>query len=143
MRRCRPTFLGGAAKSLSRALESTVTGDSSTAAFNITILSHLVGTPSEPDLSGHVLMLEEVSEHMYRIDRDLLHITSAPGIRKVAGIRLGRCSAVPDNDPAFGQNDEDVMRHWCAVSGIAYLGRADIGHDVDNKIVPFGRLAAF
>jgi len=25
------------------------------------------------------------------------------------------------------------------VSGILYLGRADIGHDIDNKIVPFGR----
>jgi hypothetical protein len=32
-----------------------------------------------------------------------------------------------------------VVRHWCDVSGIPYLGRADIGHDIDNKIVPFGR----
>ncbi len=33
-----------------------------------------------------------------------------------------------------------MVRHWCAVSGIAYLGRADIGHDIENKVVPFGRL---
>jgi muramoyltetrapeptide carboxypeptidase len=85
-------------------------------------------------------MLEEVSEHMYRIDRALLHITSSPNIRRVAGIRLGRCSAIPPNEPDFGQSEEDVAKHWCTVAGIRYLGRADIGHDIDNKIVPFGRL---
>jgi len=122
------------------ALEPTVPSGSLTAAFNITVLSHLIGTPWQPDLSGHVLMLEEVSEHMYRIDRALWHITSNPAIRRVAGIRLGRCSAIPPNEPDFGQTAEQVVRHWCGISGIPYLGLADIGHDIDNKVVPFGRL---
>jgi muramoyltetrapeptide carboxypeptidase len=123
-------------------LESSVSPATPAAAFNITILSHLIGTPHEPDLAGHVLMLEEVSEYMYRIDRALLHITSHPPIRRVAGIRLGRCSAIPPNDPDFGQTEEQIARHWCDVSGIPYLGRADIGHDVDNKVVPFGNTRA-
>jgi muramoyltetrapeptide carboxypeptidase len=75
---------------------------------------------------------------MYRIDRALFHVTSNPGIRRVEGIRLGRISDIPPNDPDFGQSEEDVTRHWCAVAGIPYLGRADIGHDSDNKVVPFG-----
>jgi len=112
--------------------------DGPVAAFNITILSQLLGTPWQPDLTGHVLMLEEVSEHMYRIDRHLFHITSNPGIRRVAGLRLGRCNAVPENDPDFGRGEEEVARDWCARAGIAWLGRADIGHDADNKVVPFG-----
>lgn len=120
------------------ALEPAVTPGRATAAFNITILSHLIGTPFLPDLSGHVLMLEEVSEHMYRIDRALGQITSAPALRRIAGLMLGRCSGIPANDPDFGQNEEEVARHWCARSGISYLGRADIGHDADNKVVPFG-----
>jgi muramoyltetrapeptide carboxypeptidase len=122
------------------ALEPHVSREAPNAAFNITILAHLLGTPFEPDLSGHVVMLEEVSEHMYRIDRALLQVTSSPMMRRAKGLRLGRCSAIPANDPEFGQTEEEVIRHWCAVSGIPYLGRADIGHDVDNKIVPFGRL---
>jgi len=109
------------------------------AAFNLTILSCIIGTALQPDLSGHVLMLEEVCEYMYAIDRAFFHITSNPLIRKVAGIRLGRCSAIPENDPPFGENEEQIAKHWCSVSGIPYLGRADIGHDVANKIVPFGR----
>lgn len=122
------------------ALEPSVeVGGPPVAAFNITILSQLLGTPLEPDLTGHVLMLEEVSEHMYRIDRALFHITSNPAIRRVAGIRLGRCSLIPENDPDFGQTEEEVARFWCARSGVPYLGRADIGHDAANRVVPFGR----
>ena len=121
------------------ALEPTARGGNKTAAFNMTILSHLLGTPLQPDLDGHVLMLEEVSEAMYRIDRSLFHITGNPGIRRVAGIMLGRCSDITPNDPDFAMSEEEVARYWCARSGIAWLGRADIGHDAGNKVVPFGR----
>jgi muramoyltetrapeptide carboxypeptidase len=125
----------------SETLEPTVGGLNKTAAFNITILSQLLGTPLQPDLDGHVLMLEEVSEAMYRIDRSLFHITSTPGIRRVAGIKLGRCSDITANEPDFGMNEEEVARYWCDRSGIPWLGRADIGHDANNKIVPFGSVA--
>ena len=119
-------------------LEASVSVETRVAAFNMTVLSHLLGTPLQPDLAGHVLMLEEVAEHMYRIDRLLFHITSNPEIRRVSGIMLGRCNAIPANDPDFGQTEEEAVRHWCAISGIPYLGRADIGHDGGNKIVPLG-----
>jgi muramoyltetrapeptide carboxypeptidase len=121
-------------------LEPSVVGSGKVAAFNLMTFSQLIGTPFQPDLAGHVLMLEEVSEYMYRIDRSLFHVTSNPAVRRVAGIRLGRCSAVPDNDPNFGQDEVEVVQHWCGKAGIPYLGRADIGHDAGNKIVPFGGL---
>jgi muramoyltetrapeptide carboxypeptidase len=119
-------------------IESSAAIGTPCAAFNLTILSSLIGTPWQPDLAGHVLMLEDISEHMYRIDRTLFHVTSNSGIRKIAGIKLGRVSDVLPNDPEFGKTEEDIVQHWCRISGIPYLGRADIGHDVDNKIVPFG-----
>ncbi len=108
-------------------------------AFNLTILNELTGTSLEPDLSGHVLMLEEVSEAAYRIDRMMFHLTSQASIRRVAGIRLGRVSDVTPNDPDFGQTPEEIFRYWCLRSGIPFLGSADIGHDAANKVVPFGR----
>jgi len=123
-------------------LEPSVDAAMPSVAFNIKIVSSMIGTDLLPDLSGHLLMLEETSEYMYAIDRMMFQITAHPPLRKLAGIRMGRCSAVPDNDPPFGQNEEDVVKHWCALSGIPYLGRADIGHDAANKVVPFGRLPA-
>jgi muramoyltetrapeptide carboxypeptidase len=123
-----------------KSLEPSTSTATPSVAFNMIILSCLIGTDLLPDLSGHVLMLEETSEYMYSIDRMMFHITAHPPLRKLAGIRLGRCSAIPDNDPPFGENEEDIVKHWCDISGIAYLGRADIGHDIANKVVPFGRL---
>lgn len=120
-------------------LEPSVNEGKPLAAFNLTILSHLIGTPFEPNLSDHVVLLEDISEPMYAVDRALFHVTSSPNIRKIAGLKLGRVSDVPPNEPDFAQTEEQVMRHWCTLSGIPYLGRADIGHDAGNKIVPFGR----
>jgi muramoyltetrapeptide carboxypeptidase len=114
------------------------TSQSPCVAFNMTVLSHLIGTPLEPDLSGHILMLEDVDEYHYRLDRMLFHITSHPPFAALKGIMLGRCDPVPENDRPFGQDEEQIARHWCARSGIPYLGRADIGHDVRNAVVPFG-----
>jgi len=107
-------------------------------AFNLTILDQLVGTAIEPDLTGHVVMIEEVSEALYRIDRMMFHLTGQASIRRIAGFRLGRVSDVTPNEPEFGLTPEEIVRYWCLRSDIPYLGAADIGHDAANKIVPFG-----
>lgn len=111
-------------------------GPAPAAAFNLMTLAMLCGTRLMPDLAGHVVMVEEVAEHLYAIDRLFFHVTEH--LPEVAGLRLGRISEVPENDRPFGLDEEDIARFWCERAGIAYLGRADIGHDANNKIVPFG-----
>ncbi len=106
-------------------------------AFNLTVLSNLLGTPAEPNFSGAVLMVEDIDEHHYRIDRTMFHVTSSENIRRCAGIRLGRISKIPPNDPPFEHTDSEIVAYWCARAGIPFLGAADIGHDDGNKIVPF------
>ena len=106
------------------------------AAFNLMTLAMLVGTELMPDLTGHVVMVEEVGEYLYAIDRLFFHL--APHLRGIAGLRLGRVSQVPTNDRPFGMNAEEIARHWCGQAGVPFLGQADIGHDAANRIVPFG-----
>lgn len=106
-------------------------------AFNLTVLTMLLGTPLEPDLTGRDLLIEEVSEHHYEIDRLMFHLVASDNVRRVRQIRLGRVSDVPVNDPPFGQEEEAIVRQWCARAGIAFGGRADIGHDALNRVVPF------
>lgn len=137
---------GGEAAVL-RALDWLVTGneahvepaarDHQAMAFNMTVLGTILGTPLEPDFSGSILMLEDVDEMHYRLDRTLFGITAHPAVQRCAGLMLGRCAPIPENDRPFGMDEEAIARHWCSTSGIAWLGRADIGHDAANKIVPF------
>ena len=119
-------------------LEPSLDGATPVAAFNLMMLSMILGTPVMPDLAGHVVMVEEVAEYDYAVDRLLFHVTAGLAAMKVAGLRLGRISQVPENDRPFGVNHEEMARHWCARAGLSYRGRADIGHDADNRIVPFG-----
>ncbi len=108
------------------------------AAFNLMTLSMMVGTPLLPNLHGHILMVEEVSEYLYAFDRAMFNVTSNLAKAGLAGLLLGRVSDVPENDRPFGETAEDIALRWCAVSGIPFLGLADIGHDAANKVMPFG-----
>jgi len=128
-------YLAGGTEGLEPAL-----GAHPTVAFNLTTLAMLCGTDLMPGLAGHVVMVEEVSEHLYAIDRLFFHATQH--LAGIAGLRLGRVSDVPDNDRPFGATPEQIAHDWCARSGIPYLGAADIGHDPANRIVPFGLAAA-
>lgn len=107
-------------------------------ALNLTILASLIGTRWLPDLTGHVLMIEEVSEPLYRIDRMLFQLANAAALHGLAGIKLGRVTDILTNDPPWGVPVEQMIERCCARLGVPYLGRCDIGHDAENKLVPFG-----
>ena len=75
---------------------------------------------------------------------DTLNLSLEDLERKLEAVTSGALSAIvgrvgqPPNDPEFKKTELEVIEYWSAKSGIPYLGRADIGHDVENKIVPFG-----
>ena len=108
-------------------------------AFNLTVLSNLLGTPLEPDFAGVDLLIEDVGEHLYRTDRSMFHITAVPALRNIRRLRLGRFSDILANGVDFGADVSSIAEQWCGRSGIAFGGLADIGHDAANKVVPFTR----
>jgi muramoyltetrapeptide carboxypeptidase len=113
------------------------------AAFNLAILTSMIGTQWLPDLTDHVLYIEEVDEPLYRIDRMLFQMAHATQLRGIAGVRLGAVSAVQDNGEAagtytFGETVDEMIVRWCREMGKPYLGRAEIGHVERNRVVPFG-----
>ena len=136
----------GGEAAIGRALDWLVRGDPAALepgldgpamAYNLTVLSNLLGTPLEPSLAGVDLLIEEVSEHLYRTDRTMFHLVSSPNVRRIRRLRLGRVSDVPANDPVWSGDATAIVRDWCARAGIAFGGAADIGHDAANRVVPF------
>ncbi|MES2135836.1 MAG: LD-carboxypeptidase [Pseudomonadota bacterium] len=118
------------------ALESALQGPAM--AFNLTVLSNLLGTSLEPDFTGVDLLVEDLGEHLYRIDRTMFHVTASANVRRAARLRLGRVADILPNDVDFGTDEVAIVEDWCARSGIPFGGRADIGHDALNRVVPFG-----
>ena len=124
-----------------KSLEKSLMRNERHVAFNAVTFAMMTGTPIMPDLKGHVILIEEVSEHLYAFDRAMFNITTHLKDADVLGLRLGRVSGIPENDRPFGESPTQIAKRWCAKNKIEFLGSADIGHDIDNKVVPFGMLA--
>ncbi|WBH18062.1 LD-carboxypeptidase [Sphingomonas radiodurans] len=108
------------------------------AAFNLAILGSLIGTPWLPDLTDHELLIEEVSEPLYNVDRLLFTMANATQLRGIAGVRLGAVSDIKENTPRWGETLDTMIRRWCKDMGVPFLGPAEIGHTQTNRVVPFG-----
>ena len=54
------------------------------------------------------LLIEDVAEHDYKIDRTMFHLSGHPTVRIVRQVRLGRMSDIPDNDPPFGSGPDSL-----------------------------------
>lgn len=107
-------------------------------ALNLTVLASLNGTPFLPDLTGHILHLEDIGEYHYRLDRAFAQLASSAWFSRLAGVRLGRFSDVPENDIDFAMTADEIARHWCAAASVPVIGTSPIGHDADNGVVVFG-----
>lgn len=110
---------------------------------NLTLLSHLIGTPYAPDFSGKILFLEDVGESVYRIDRMLTQLLLAGQLQQVAGIVLGKFT---DCKPTYSSGSSlslsEVLIERCTNLGVPVLRGLMIGHIEDQTVVPVGCKAA-
>ena len=74
---------------------------------NLESLAHLSGTPFMPDLSGAILLIEDVDEPLYAVDRALRTLALAGSLRDLAGVVMGPFlrSASREDDPAREAED--------------------------------------
>jgi muramoyltetrapeptide carboxypeptidase len=105
---------------------------------NLTVATHLLGTPFQPDLTGTILAIEDVTEAPYRIDRLLTHWRLTGALSKVAGIAIGRFSQCdpPEGFPSF--TVEEVLRDRLTDLQIPIVANLPFGHDGCNASLPVG-----
>jgi muramoyltetrapeptide carboxypeptidase len=108
---------------------------------NLTVATHLIGTRWFPPLKGRVLVLEDVGEAPYRIDRLLTHWRTSGVLQGVAGIGLGRFSWKEDDVLPGDLSMEEVLLERLGDLGIPLVGRLPVGHGRPNLALPLGRMA--
>ena len=116
-------------------------------AGNLTVATHLLGTGHLPDLQGAILILEDVGEAPYRLDRLLTHWRLCGALQQLAGIGLGRFTGCddPDAEPGEGSPEparrftaEQVLRDRTADLGIPVVAGLPVGHEPGNAALPLG-----
>jgi muramoyltetrapeptide carboxypeptidase len=103
---------------------------------NLTVATHLLGTAHLPTLKGAVLVLEDVGEAPYRLDRMLTQWRLCGALQRLAGIGLGSFSGCDQEHSGFGL--EQVLRERTADLGIPVLAGLAVGHDPGNAALPLG-----
>jgi len=110
---------------------------------NLSLLQCLIGTPYFPDLGGALLFLEDVNEDLYRIDRMLAHLRMIGALSRLAGVLVGRFTALKRhmNDGALGVGE--VLDHYLGPLGVPVAYGLPIGHINDQWTLPLGVRARF
>lgn len=103
-------------------------------AFNLSVLCATLGSQLEPPLAGRIVILEDVGEPLYRLDRLFGQLTGQRWFPSIAGVRLGRFTDT-GNDRPFGRSIHEIASEWLDRAGVPLLAPADIGHDAGNKLV--------
>jgi muramoyltetrapeptide carboxypeptidase len=108
---------------------------------NLTVATHLLGTPFQPDLTGTILAIEDVTEAPYRIDRLLTHWRLTGALAKVAGIAIGRFSQCDPPEGVSSFTVEEVLQDRLTDLQIPIVANLPFGHDGCNAALPVGAIA--
>lgn len=107
---------------------------------NLTVLAALAGTPDQLRVPGCVVLLEEVSEAPYRVDRALTQLLASGSLAGVAGIAVGTPVACdpPPNRPSH--TFDEVVADRLAALGVPVVTDLPIGHMPAQHAVLHGGL---
>jgi muramoyltetrapeptide carboxypeptidase len=103
---------------------------------NLSLVTRLLGTPFMPSLEGAVLLLEDLGERPYRLDRMWTHLRLAGVFQRVRGIVLGDFTDCEEKSASF--SSADVLRSLAEETGLPCAAGFPIGHGAVNQPVPLG-----
>jgi muramoyltetrapeptide carboxypeptidase len=110
---------------------------------NLALLSSLVGTPYAPDYTGAILLIEDVGEPNYRVDRMLRQLELSGALGAVAGIAFGHFTegTDPGDHDVTSRRLDDVLREAADVAGVPAVAGIPMGHIDDQWTIPLGAMA--
>jgi muramoyltetrapeptide carboxypeptidase len=108
---------------------------------NLTVATHLLSTPFQPNLDNVILAFEDVTEAPYRIDRMLTQWRMSGALSKVSGIALGSFTKCEAPDDVSSLSVEEVLRDRLSDLGIPVVSNLPFGHEAPNAALPVGVMA--
>jgi muramoyltetrapeptide carboxypeptidase len=105
---------------------------------NLSLVTSLLGTPYEFDMTGSILLLEDVGEAPYRVDRMISQLRLAGKLEVLNGILLGQFT---DCEPAEGKPSltlREIFDDYFGGLGIPVIENFPTGHTNENVTLPLG-----
>jgi muramoyltetrapeptide carboxypeptidase len=108
---------------------------------NLALLAALAGTPFAPQYDGAILVLEDVGEPTYRVDRMLRQLALSGALAKLSGIAAGQFTEGSDPGDAASRGLDDVLREAADLAGVPAVAGLPFGHVADQWTLPLGARA--
>lgn len=108
---------------------------------NLTLICSMIGTPYEIDLKDKIVMIEDVGEEPYRIDRMLTQLIACDALTKAAGIAFGVCKRCDKSEKSVAPNSftlRQVVEERIKPLNIPAVYGLSFGHNENNFTFPIG-----
>ncbi len=103
----------------------------------MSVVVAMLGTRYAPSFEGRILLLEDIGEKPYRVDRMLTQLAQSGALSKVAGVVFGGMRGCEDTPQERWLIRRFVREQTCAL-GVPVLAGLDVGHGTENLVIPFG-----
>jgi len=112
---------------------------------NLAVLASLCGTPYAPDFTDGILILEDINEPVYRIDRMLQQLKLTGALNVCKAIAFGECVSCPPDGGGggggSGRSFDEVLGEIAHDAGIPCLAGIPLGHIAEQWTFPLGAMA--
>ncbi len=109
---------------------------------NLSLLTNMLCTPSDPDYTGKILFIEDIDESYFSLDRMLLQLRRSGRLANLAGLVVGQFSEMRVNETApFGKTAYEIIAEHVADYTYPVCFDFPVGHVPRNVAMPVGRLA--
>ena len=106
---------------------------------NLSILYSLLGSPSDVDTEGKILLIEDLDEYLYHIDRMMQNLKRNGKLRGLKGLIVGGLTDMHDNTVPYGKTAEEIVAEAVAEYGYPVCYNAPFGHiGTENRALLLG-----
>ncbi len=105
---------------------------------NLSLIYALQGTPYQLDTSGKILLIEDLSEYLYHLDRMMQNLRLAGQLKNLVGLVMGGFTDMKDNDSPFGKSAQEIILEAVQDYHFPVCFDFPIGHIPKNIAVMFG-----
>jgi muramoyltetrapeptide carboxypeptidase len=105
---------------------------------NLSLIAHMIGTPSEMKTKNRILFLEDVGEYLYNVDRMMRQLKRSGKLEKLEGLIIGGFTDGKDTERPFGQNVYEIIHDVVKEYDYPVCYGFPVSHEKENCALKVG-----
>ena len=105
---------------------------------NLSLIYSLQGTPWQLNTKGKILLIEDISEYLYHLDRMMQNLRLAGQLKNLAGLVVGGFTEMQDNESPYGKSTHEIIMEAVQDYNFPVCFEFPVGHIPKNLALMLG-----